>query len=89
VIAPEGAEVRLVAMTAESRVLMASKKRILNECELERANSYLMKPTGNCQNMFRVSSGRQVIKADTRMPRELIIPAIYRSEEKATIFNGH
>jgi hypothetical protein len=31
--------------------------------------------------------GKPVIKADTRMPRELIIPAMYRSKMKDTNFS--
>lgn len=55
-IAPEGAEVRLVAMTAEAREPIASKRRILNEFK-EKCANYSMKLTGNYQNMFRVGSG--------------------------------
>jgi hypothetical protein len=39
VIAPEGAEVLLWAITAETRELTASKRRILNQSEVN-ANSY-------------------------------------------------
>jgi cytochrome c len=34
-MAPEGAVVRLVAMTAETKELMARNRRMLNKCEIE------------------------------------------------------
>jgi hypothetical protein len=88
VIAPDGAEVLLVAMTPETKELTASKRRMLNQSEVNYANSYSMKLIGSCQNIFRMCSGKAgFIKADTRMPRKLIIPAMYRSEVKATNFS--
>jgi hypothetical protein len=38
VIAPEGAVVRLVAITAETKELMARNRRMLKECEMECAD---------------------------------------------------
>jgi hypothetical protein len=88
VIAPDGAEVLLAAMAAETRELKASKRRMLKQSELNYANSYSMKLIGSCQNIFRMCSGKaSFIKVDMRMLRKLIIPATYRSEVKATNFS--
>jgi hypothetical protein len=51
-MAPDGAEVLLVAMTAETREPRASRKRILNQCETKYVKPYSMNLDGRCQNMF-------------------------------------
>jgi hypothetical protein len=87
VIAPDGAEVLLVAITAETRELTASKRRMLNQriklCELllDEADRELSEHISNVQ------WEGQFYKSRHGKPRKLIIPAMYRSEVKATNFS--
>lgn len=58
VIAPDGGEVLLVAMTAVTRELSATKKRIVNEYKVKQTKAYSMKLTIKCQNTLRLCSGK-------------------------------
>jgi hypothetical protein len=77
-MAPEGAVVRLVAIAAETRELMASKRRMMEISKkrilkiTDRSNWALSEDIlVKCNEVERA-----VFKAETRMPKGLIIPAM-------------